>query len=160
MWNLFHLQTQYLLNFCCAIKTEKNIKFGWLSWVGQNWAFFDSSTFLVLDFFFLSDAGWFSIEEAILGLDAEDAKEARARSWQVRGVGLVTFLLPWLWFGLVVVLLYWTLQSVLDIAIWFNFLDLKAPLFFVITYIRESGHHLVLHAFKRLFVWYKRKEEC
>jgi len=115
MWNLFHLQTQYLLNFCCAIKTEKNIKFGWLSWVGQNWAIFDSSTFLVLDFFFLSDAGWFSIEEAILGLDAEDAKEARARSWQVRGVGLVTFLLPWLWFGLV---------TLLDITVCFGHCDL------------------------------------
>ena len=159
MWNLFHLQTQYLLNFWCAIKTEKNIKFGWLSWVGQNWAFFDSSTFLVLDFFFLSDAGWFSIEEAILGLDAEDAKEARARSWQVGGVGLVTFYLPWtLWLGLVVFLdiIVWLYYGL----VWFNASSLNAPPSLFLLTNRKVGNHQVLHAVKCLFVRCKRKEEC
>ena len=169
MWNLFHLQTQYLLNFCCAIKTEKNIKFGWLSWVGQNWAIFDSSTFLVLDFFFLSDAGWFSIEEAILGLDAEDAKEARARSWQVGGVGLVTFCLPWtLWLGLVfVVFLYsnghnsWLYYVLVWFGlVWFNASRLNAPPSLFLLTNRKVGNHQVLHAVKCLFVRCKRKEEC
>ena len=133
----FSFANTILAELLLCDKNRKNIKFGWLSWVGQNWAFFDSSTFLVLDFFFLSDAGWFSIEEAILGLDAEDAKEARARSWQVGGVGLVTFYLPWtLWLGLVVFLdiivgMYYGL-------FWFNASSLNAPPSFFLTNKQES----------------------
>ena len=138
----FSFANTILAELLLCDKNRKNIKFGWLSWVGQNWAIFDSSTFLVLDFFFLSDAGWFSIEEAILGLDAEDAKEARARSWQVRGVGLVTFCLPWtLWLGLVVFLdtIVWLYYGL--VLVWFNASSLNAPTSLFLLTDRKIGNH-------------------
>ena len=70
-------------------------------------------------------------------MDAEDAKEARARSWQVGGVGLVTFYLPWtLWLGLVVFVdiivgMYYGL-------FWFNASSLNAPPSFFLTNKQES----------------------
>ena len=75
-----YLQTQYLRNFCSARKTEENIRDDIdHELVTDKSVVHSTSTFLVLDFFFFSD-GWLgpSKDEAILGLDAEDAREARA----------------------------------------------------------------------------------
>ena len=95
-------------------------------------------------------------------MDAEDAKEARARSWQVGGVGLVTFYLPWtLWLGLVV---FFTLLDIIVWLyyglVWFNASSLNAPPFLFLLTNRKVGNHQVLHALKCLFVRCKRKEEC
>ena len=107
-----YLQTQYLRNFCSARKTEKNIRDDVdHELVTDKSVVHSTSTFLVLDFFFFSDDDWLgwveplSMEEAILGLDAEDAREARASwSWQVQN-GLLGFVLvpSWQaqWFGVV-----------------------------------------------------------
>ena len=79
-----YLQTQYLRNFCSATKTEKNIRDDVHELVMDKSDIHSTSTFLVLDFFFFSDDDWLgwvellSMDEAILGLDAEDAREARA----------------------------------------------------------------------------------
>ena len=90
-------------------------------------------------------------------MDAEDAKEARARSWQVGGVGLVTFYLPWtLWLGLVVV--FFTLLDYGLVS--FNASSPNAPpppSLFLLTN-RKVGNHQVLHAVKCLFVRCKRKK--
>ena len=79
-----YLQTQYLRNFCSATKTEKNIRDDVDHELFTDKSVVHStSTFLVLDIFFFSDDDWLgwveplSMEEAILGLDAEDAREAR-----------------------------------------------------------------------------------
>ena len=87
-----YLQTQYLRNFCSARKTEENIRDDIdHELVMDKSDIHSTSTFLVLDFFFFSDDSWLgwvelpSMDEAILGLDADDAREARARwSWQVQ----------------------------------------------------------------------------
>ena len=80
-----YLQTQYLRNFCSARKKEKKIRDDIdHELVTDKSVVHSTSTFLVLDFFFFSDDDWLgwaeppSIDEAILGLDAEDAREARA----------------------------------------------------------------------------------
>jgi len=52
------------------------------------------------------------MDEAILGLDAEDAREARARSWQVQN-GSVYFRHQW---GLI-----WFRPGRLNGLVWFTF---------------------------------------
>ena len=66
-------------------KQKKTLEMMFMNWSRTKVSFTLPSTFLVFDFFFFSDDGWFgwaevpSMEEAILGLEAEEAREARAR---------------------------------------------------------------------------------